>query len=859
MRVSLPDKCLLYLLDRADVTEEDRAAEQLVQDRIADNFGVTRAEVSRATARLVERKLVRTAKVHARGRSKRLLAYFLTDEGARQAMKVRNRLEDLTITYVDERGKEEQCRVYEAVPRLPRRMKFGEVAMHLDGGRIDVRKLMEWRERVYSGKVFDARDAISVPNFRGRAEILERLDAFLDDPKARCFLLLGLPGIGKTALASKWVGDLKGRVHVLWRRVSAETTARDFLRDIGGLLNSIGKPGLADYLQRPAEASVDQSMNILRRGVFGVRALIVIDNAHLAQRDVASLVSEILRVDSKRERPKVLLVSRQRVRFWRPEEAAHGGVLEEELRDLPRHEAVDLMAALGVSEERRAVIWKRCGGHPLSLELAADEAVSLDNAKRTTASWLTQEVLSNLDAAALEAIAFAAVFEGPVPPSLLGGYLQELSRLCLVRESGENMVDLHDLVREAAIQSLPPQKIVELHVRAGHYLTGSKSPRDVVESIRHFMAGEAFEEAASLASERGVELIEAGFSDSFLALLDQLAPSAKQLPQTPRIKLLRGQALFTLGKLAEAARAFEECTRSEDKRLAGEAYLGLGKAELQRYSSLAESYLMKARDLFESLGALRLLAETLYWIGGVFEDAGQPEMAREAFEKGRAIAFDVGDRRWEGLCVYGIGRTKDIHPHVPEAIEVYKDALELLEREGSRLDVAKLCTTIGGACTTINRYDEAEVYLNRGLDEARATGAFGILSACLYNVGAMRITLDSVREAIPYFREAAELDEQQERYDMAACCYAWMAVNEWKDGSAKLGDQYMARAEKLLSRTREPTLRSRALRIFARAYMRGGREDDARRSYESAIKEARAAGFTALEEYIQGELKEGLG
>jgi tetratricopeptide (TPR) repeat protein len=311
--------------------------------------------------------------------------------------------------------------------------------------------------------------------------------------------------------------------------------------------------------------------------------------------------------------------------------------------------------------------------------------------------------------------------------------------------------------------------------------------------------------------------------------------------------------------MTEAAKAFEECTRSADKRLAGEAYLGLGKTELQRYSSLAESYLMKARDLFESLGALRLLAETQYWTGGVYEDAGQAERAREAFEKGRAIAFDVGDRRWEGLCAYGIARTLDIRLHFPEAIEVYKDALELLEREGSRLDVAKVCTAIGGACTAINRYDEAEVYLNRGLKEARATGAVGILSGCLYNMGAMHIKPDSVREAIPFFKEAVELEEQQERYDMAAWCYAWMAVNEWKDGSAKLGDQYMARADKLLSRTREPNLRSEALRIFARAYMRVGRKDEARRCYESAIKEARAAGFTAFEEYVRGELKESLG
>src|SRR3990170_4451540 len=77
----VPDHCLLYLADRADVREDEPAAQDLTQERIAEALSVRRPHVSRAMGKLGARGLVKTAKVHVRGETRRRLADFFSGGG----------------------------------------------------------------------------------------------------------------------------------------------------------------------------------------------------------------------------------------------------------------------------------------------------------------------------------------------------------------------------------------------------------------------------------------------------------------------------------------------------------------------------------------------------------------------------------------------------------------------------------------------------------------------------------------------------------------------------------------------------------------------------------------------------------
>ena len=846
LRVNLPERCLLYLLDRAGARGDDSDAEKLAQASIAEALHARQAHVSRAMRRVCARGCAKIVKIHVRGRGKRRLAYMLTSKGLREARELRQRLEDAVVNVIDLEGSERECRIRDVYALLPRRPRISDLITNLEDGCLDLRRFIAWQGRMYGGKVYDVRETLAVPHFSGRAEMLSRLDEFLEDPRSRGFQLVGLPGVGKTALASRWAAGLKGRVHVFWRCIRTETAASDLLRDLADALRSAGKPALSEYLRRPTEDGRDLSLDLVNRDLSGLHILLVIDNAHLARADIAQLLRGLLVVEPAPAGPKVLLVARERVHFCTAEDRALGRLWEEELAELQRPEASAMLTAMGVAADRRDTILERCGGHPLSLELAANEAMPLEAIKRTSAARVAQDVLPRLSPEVRDTLALAAMFEGPIPLDTLGGHASELLRLCLLREEDGGGASVHDVVREAALQGVPPDRLAALHLSVGDFYTRSRDPADILRAGRHLVAGGAIREALELVAGRGQDVVDAGLAESLLSLLDRLAWTSREGRLSHMILLLRGNALFALGRWVEAAREYERGSSTDEPGMAAEALLGQGKAEVQRRSPLALQHLTAAQEQLEKTGSLRLLAEAQYWIGGVHEDAGRLDEARDAFEKGRSIAFSIGDRQWEGLCRYGIGRVFHLrNDEEREAVEEL-EALRLLELEGYRLQVAKVCTALGGALTALGRRDEAEEFIMRGITEARKTGALSILASSLYNLASLRQRDGNMKEAIPLLDEALDLHERSEKFDEAAWCAAWIASGEWINGHIERGDSYMARATQLLSRTGEPALRVKALQNFARASLQAGRRDDADRHFHRAIAEAREAGLESM-------------
>ena len=823
LRITLPDECLLYLLDRGDLREDDPLAQEATQDRISQVLAARRSHVSRAMGRLRARGFVKTAKVHVAGQARRRLAYFLTEAGLRRGQALRRKVEEQRLPVVDLQGQVSERRLYEVRLLLPRRPKLSELVSSIEHGKLDLRRFLDRQAQVKGGRVYDVRGSAAPPHFRGRTIEVGHLDAFFADPVARGLLVVGLPGIGKTALAAKWVAGLKGRVHVLWRRLRPETTADEVLRELADFLASAGRPALSDSLQRPPEGGRPVHLSLLRRDFAEVASLLVFDDAHLANRDTGDLLGELLRMESSSETPKVVFLARERVPYVRADDLARNRVWELELDDLPHPDAVAVLEALGTPASRREEIVTRCGGHPLSLELAGAGRLPLPAVRRTSAAWFAEEALARLDGKARRALELASVSVGRIPLAALGAEARELVRRCLVREGERGKAVVHDLIREAVLQAVPPKRFAALHARAGAILAASSQPVDAIASISHFLTAGAFDRGIALALGRGEAVIEDGFAASLLLLLDPASWGFGKKAFPPRMHVLRGQVMFALGRRAEASKAFSAARSTRDPPTAAEARLGQGKAELQRGSGLALPLLLDARERLEGLGALRLLAETQYWIGGVHEAADRIEEAREAFERGRAVAFDVGDRRWEGLCAYGLGRLRSREGDFAGAVDAEKEALRLLERGGHRLDIAKVCAGLGGNLLELNRLEDANTYLDRAASEARATGALGVLAAALYNLSAVQLERRDYGGMIPVLEEALEAYEILEEHGSAASCAAWLAFANWNRGKEDVAGEYVRRAEGFIERTSQPPLRIQALQHLARASRRTAR------------------------------------
>lgn len=850
-RITLQDRCLLYLLDRAGLGPADAGAEELLQHRIGAAFGAQRGHVSRAMASLARRGLVRETRIRAPGEKRRRLGYLPTDEGVRAAKRVRERVEAMRVTVVDSAGGESLRPLHEVPALLPRKMRFSELVAAMRRGRIDLRDLPELKGRVERGRVHDVRGAIESPHFRGRGATLARLDAFLADPGARGLLLAGLPGVGKTAAASRWVEGLRGRHHVLWRRL-AGTTEADLLRDLAALLRTAGRPALWDRLHRPADAP-GEDLRILLRDIARTPAVLVFDDVHAADGGAAALVAGLLRADA--DGLKIVLLGRHAPPFLAAEDVARGWVWRETLDDLPPEEADAVLAAMAVEPARRGEILARCGGHPMSLELAARGGMPLDAVRRTSADWVADAVLAQLGGDDRKALALAAVFEDAVPASLLGASAHRLAERCLLRDAGDGRLGIHDLVRDGILRDRSDAEIADLRLRAGAALARSPDPRDALAALRQYVAAGAVPEAGALAAARGVELVDAGFAASLVPLVEQLARASPASGDPARTDLLLGHALSALGRWRDAAHAYEGCESSEDARVAAEGLLGRGKAEYQRASRLALPLLDAARDRLEGLGALRLLAEAQYWTGCVHEAASRLDRAQEAFERGRAIAYDVGDRRWEGMCVYGAGRVRSRRKQYGRAVDEEGNALRLLERDGARLEVAKVCAGLGGNLYELGRLADAEVYLDRSVREARATGATSILASALYNLAGVRAKAGRHAEALPLLEEALRIYEEHEQFAAAADAASYHAAYAAKIGLPAVPDASFRRARALVARIADPGQRAVALHGLGDAERQAGRARDAGRDLRRAVAEARGAGLSELASRLSADLR----
>ncbi len=110
----------------------------------------------------------------------------------------------------------------------------------------------------------------------------------------------------------------------------------------------------------------------------------------------------------------------------------------------------------------------------------------------------------------------------------------------------------------------------------------------------------------------------------------------------------RGDCLRDLGRLDEAAAAYEESIRraeqlGDDREVAvGKGQLGTVRMEQRRYPEALAAY-AEARERFTQLDEPGTVAVIWHQTGMVYQEAGQPEAAEDAYRKSLAIKVRLGN------------------------------------------------------------------------------------------------------------------------------------------------------------------------------------------------------------------------
>ncbi len=150
----------------------------------------------------------------------------------------------------------------------------------------------------------------------------------------------------------------------------------------------------------------------------------------------------------------------------------------------------------------------------------------------------------------------------------------------------------------------------------------------------------------------------AGGSDQALPLLDEALQGfefiEKEHPGRGAERMAsvclseRGYCLWLLGRLDEAAAAYEEGIRRDEERgdnrdvAVGKAQIGNIRVDQRRYPE-ALAALAEARERFTQLDEPGNIAVAWHQSGIAYQEAGQPEAAEDAYRKALAISVRLGD------------------------------------------------------------------------------------------------------------------------------------------------------------------------------------------------------------------------
>jgi tetratricopeptide (TPR) repeat protein len=416
----------------------------------------------------------------------------------------------------------------------------------------------------------------------------------------------------------------------------------------------------------------------------------------------------------------------------------------------------------------------------------------------------------------------------------------------------------HALLQEAAYESLPFRKRVELHARAGDAIMRMpSSDTDADEALLslHFFRAQEWEWAYKCARLSASHAMEA-FAPAETAIhLERALTSARRLGDVPAedvadLLTALGAALIDLGVYEKADDAYRRAAlasqadpvaraRIAERRsyVRGEHQGRLGAAVRHVRAGIAlldaapaggvDSERVRAQ-LLARLADLRCrqghLAEAAHLCGEVMVEA-----ERLGEQRALALAMTVLDS-----CLLNMGRSD-------EAVHMAR-ALELYEELGDQHYIAVMLGNLGGVAFFESNWNEAAEYFARASDAARLAGDLSTAAIADANLGELRVNQGRLEEAEALLVPAVRTLESFEYRSAGASAMLHLGRALVFGGDLENGQTVIDRATAILLEARwlggalEARFRQAEIAAFA------GRFDDARAALAAGCELERTLG-----------------
>ncbi len=199
----------------------------------------------------------------------------------------------------------------------------------------------------------------------------------------------------------------------------------------------------------------------------------------------------------------------------------------------------------------------------------------------------------------------------------------------------------------------------------------------------------------------------------------------------------QGDCLRDLGRLDEAAAAYEEAIRRDEQRgdarsvAVGKGQLGTVRKDQRRYPEALAAY-TQARERFTALDEPGTVAVVWHQTGMVYQEAGQPDAAEDAYRKSLAIKVRLGDVAGQARTLLQLGNLYGNTLNRPEeAAAFYRQAADKDVDIGDVANEGKDRSNLAGTLRKLRRLDEARQEIERAIACLEPLGHAGEPWRCL--------------------------------------------------------------------------------------------------------------------------------